>query len=80
MTTRRNLLHHTKVDSFANWAETAGWRRLPHHPDKYEVLRLKRADGNGCTLVYFKRLRSDHVTAFNEGLDLIHQYFEEQRP
>lgn len=75
----RNLLHSSKVSSFVNWAATVGWRELPHYPDKYEVLRLKRADGNGRTLVFFKRIRTDHVTAFGEGHDLVRQWFDERR-
>jgi hypothetical protein len=76
--TSRNLLHFNKLRDFVAWSYTAGWREVSILPDQYEVLRLQRQDGNDVTLVFHKRLRTDHVTAHGKGQELVEQYFEER--
>ena len=78
MATSRNLLHFNKLKDFVSWAYTAGWREVPVLHDRYEVLRLQRQDGNDVTLVFYKRLRTDHVTAYGKGQELVEQWFEER--
>lgn len=69
---RRNLLHVTKLDAFAAWAETQGYVREDTKGD-YEVLRL-RFTGKPPVLFYRKSHTIEHVTAQRAGETLVHRW------
>lgn len=79
----RALLHRDKVESFADWAVSNGYRREDVRGD-YEVLRLRKDSGsnrklrNGFPLIYYLRDQGDHVTCFGEGLWLVETWINDR--
>ena len=77
----RALLHLTKVEEFAAWAETQGWERLPAK-GVYEVLRLRKNHPGAKPTIFYRRERSDHATIGwdqGQGNALVHRWLRERR-
>ena len=78
MAITRGLLHESKLEEFAAWAEERGWRREPTK-GHYEVLRLsKHADGR---IIFYQRDRSRHVTIGSDqrrGYALVQRWMRER--
>lgn len=79
MSCTRNLLHKSKMEAFAQWAETQGWLRESIPPKAaYQVLRLYK---NGQRLVYYARQKpTDHITCTTgPELDLVVRFIRESK-
>ena len=80
----RNLLHKTKLDAFEKWAVNNGYKSLmASNPEKnlYECLRLElySPEGNNPHLVFYKRLKGDHISIPKDAVDLVKQFLDETR-
>ena len=64
----RNLLALSKMEEFAKWAVSHGYRREPTK-GTYEVLRLRRKGES--PVLYFKRDGAQHATSYGEGTALV---------
>lgn len=71
----RGLLHVSKLQEFATWAEGLGYVVLPN-VGTYEVLRLRPPGGKGLVSFYRKATATQHVTAHGEGLELVRGWFK----
>ena len=64
----RNLLALSKLEEFAVWAVSQGYRREPTK-GTYEVLRLRKKGDS--PVLFFKRDRGEHATSYGDGTALV---------
>lgn len=77
----RGLLHLSKLDDFAAWAESSGFEREPTKGD-FEVLRLRPPAIEGRVsppITFFVKASAEHVTAFDAGLKLVRRWIRERK-
>jgi hypothetical protein len=69
----RATLHFRKIDDFAAWAATKGWRREPTKGE-WEVLRLRKP-GKPPAIYYRKASATQHAsTRGDHALGLVRSY------
>jgi hypothetical protein len=64
----RNMLALSKLEEFAKWAVSQGYRREPTK-GTYEVLRLRKKGES--PVLYFKRDKGEHATSYGDGTALV---------
>lgn len=76
----RNQLHKSKLDEFAAFAATKGYRREPTN-GTYEVARFRLYDRSGTPppIIIYTRLRGEHFTVFGDGYDLVEEFLGADR-
>ena len=72
----RNLLALSKLEEFAKWAVSQGYRREPTK-GTYEVLRLRKKGES--PVLYFKRDKGEHATSYGEGTALVKQWINTRK-
>ena len=78
----RELLALSKIDEFAAWANTQGFKRTPTKGD-YEVLRLQF--DKQPPIIFFTRLTTlsggtpIHATAQHEGAQLVRRWLRAKK-
>jgi hypothetical protein len=72
----RNLLSLSKLEEFAKWAVSHGYRREPTK-GTYEVLRLRKKGES--PVLFFKRDRGEHATSYAEGTTLVQQWINTRK-
>ena len=78
----RSLLALAKLEEFAAWAVTQGYRREPTKGD-YEILRFRKK--GEAPLLYFKREKgmmggeSQHATSYGYGTTLVQQWLNTRK-
>lgn len=74
---RRDLLHENKLDDFTTWASSQGYTIEPHINLAYEVLRLRGRpqDGRKPPIIFYKRLKTNHITTTRSGTKLVERWF-----
>ena len=64
----RNLLALSKLEEFAVWAVSQGYRREPTK-GTYEVLRLRKKGES--PVLFFRRDKGEHATSYGDGTALV---------
>ena len=72
----RSLLALTKMEEFAAWAVSQGYRREPTK-GTYEVLRLRKKGES--PVLYFKRDKGEHATSYGDGTKLIQTWINTRK-
>jgi len=74
----RGLLHPNRVPAFVEWANAHGYDQEEAKGD-YEVLRLRARDRGrrAPPMSFYQRTRTDHLTAFDAGLQLVRRFLRE---
>lgn len=72
----RNLLSLTKVESFAQWAVTQGYKVEPTK-GSYEILRLRKKGKS--PILFFKRNSGEHATSYGDGTALVQQWINTRK-
>ena len=73
----RYLLAYSRLEEFATWAETQGYKREPTKGD-YEILRLRRE--TMTPRLYFRRDVGGqvHVTCQDKAVGLVRRWIRER--
>jgi hypothetical protein len=71
----RCYIHYTKLDEFREWLKSKGWNHVPVRGE-YEELRVWK---KGEIVIFWKRLRSDHLTSSGTGTILSIQFLKEKK-
>jgi len=72
----RNLLALTKLEEFALWAISQGYKREPTK-GIYEVLRLRKKGES--PVLYFKRDSGKHATSYGNGTTLVQKWINTRK-
>ena len=72
----RMTLHLNKLDAFASWAATHGYKREPTK-GVYEVLRLRL--GANAPLLYYRHHHGDHATSTGAATNLVDRWIRERK-
>jgi len=71
------MLHKSKLEDFAKWAEERGWKRQKTKGD-YEVLRMKWP-GEPPMIIYTKLEAKEHYTTYEIGDVLVRQWIRDRK-
>lgn len=77
-TRTRNLLHYNKLSLFRIWCEGQGYETSSGAAE-YEVMRLTGFQAAVIPpIIFYKRLKTDHVTTFGKGTELVERWLKER--
>jgi hypothetical protein len=72
----RNLLSLSKIEEFATWAVSQGFKREPPK-GTYEILRLRKKGES--PVLFFKRDKGEHATSYGDGTNLVKQWINTRK-